>query len=331
MPSTTTRERAGLGRLVQMLGLVLVAAAATLSQPAYAEPGELRELARQFQSLSSLGFWAELQMDFSLKGLNEMTDQPAEPDPVDAAPPIPVFGHLEYWASGDQYWIDSQVDPDRLPGLQTTTAFDGQRFQLLIGSTGLLLTRLNDPQTIVPTVENPLLALLQFRYPLTDDNAHHQLGLEDIQEDVIPDSFWTVEWVPVNDNGRELERAVFPGGVWEQRAYTFNVLALPGARNRPVRIDRVALDGRVYTTMQFLDYQRADTAGGSAWWPQQVIMQAFDEQGNFFGKTTYWLVALNIDSPLAPEFFRIPVECADFVWDDDQRQFASSHLAPPVP
>lgn len=307
-------------RFTSVAVMCLGAALAQAPHRATADSGDLRDLVQQFQSASSLAFWAELQMELSPSAMGEMADELAIPASGDQVPPAPVFGHIEYWASGDHYLIDSQLDPDRFPEMQTRVAYDGQRFQLLL-SNGVLTTSAHESATIVTPVPNPLFELLQFRYALTDNNYQFELRLKDIQHDSIPDSFWNAEWTLLEDSGRALERAVFPGGVYEQRPYEFHVYVLAGERNRPIRIDRVAPDGRIYTSAAFSDYRRVDAVGGTGWWPHEVVLQAYDDQGQTAVKATYWLVSLGVDAPVSEEVFTIRAACAERVWDDDQRQF----------
>lgn len=131
-----------------------------------------------------------------------------------------------------------------------------------------------------------------------------------------------MDWVPVQEGDRLLERAVFPGGTYEERAYVHRVYVVPGSRNMPVRIDRVTKEGRV-TSAEFSDYVRRDSAGGPSFWPQNVLLRAFDSSGTEVCRISFALSDIAVDVQYSKEAFVISPDSAARVWDDDRREFVT--------
>jgi hypothetical protein len=237
-----------------------------------------------------------------------------------------IMGEIEYWAAGDNYRINSYVDPAKYPGMDTQVAYNGERFQLLRLSASTLSYSVRDSASLLPILPNPLLELLQFRYPVTDENSPYRLRLKDIVKDKIPDAFWNVEWVSVKEKHRILERAEFPGGTYEGQEYVHAVYAVPGSRNKPVRIDRVTARGPV-TSAEFSHYFRVDTADGPSFWPRRVVLKAFDVEGEQVGKISFIITSFSLGAKIPPETFTISLEAAERVWDDDRAEFVVSSPA----
>lgn len=277
---------------VACLTLATLLSAAT----AHAGTGGLDDLFRQFQTLTSLHFTADAAVEIDCSDAGQPAGSAAAP----AA--RPVFGHFEYWAAGPKYRIRSHAD---LPGMSIDVAWNGSQYQLLLPS-GVLSVGSTDSDTILPTLPNPLLQLVQFCYPETDANLGVELRLRHIQGDDVPDEFWSVQWTPTSLDGEPVERAIFPGGTWQGRTYVHHVYARPGEHRTPLRIDRVDTNNVVFTSAEFSDYRRIDTADGPTWWPHQVLLQAFDEQGRRAGWVLYKITTLEVNTPLPAEAFTIP-------------------------
>jgi hypothetical protein len=276
---------------------------------------DLKDLITQFQSASSLSFSASVAQVFSSSNAPPCE---AEPSP----PPEPVEGQLDYLASGDNYRINSYLEPDKAPGMQTQVAWDGQKFQLLL-SNGTLSCSSRNSASLLPILPNPLLELLQFRYPLTDENYRFDISLKDVRDDRIPDEFFNVVWTRVEEGDRILERAVFPGGTYEDQTYVHQVYTLPGHRNMPVRIDRVTKSGRI-TSAEFSDYVRLESSQGPTFWPRNVVLLAFDLDGIEAGRISYAIgnLAVNTEHPKAA--FVLDPAAATRIWDDDRGTFVTT-------
>ncbi len=277
-------------------------------------PEQLADLIHQFQRIKSLSFAADVSM--VQYALDDCT--------FDLELPLgePILGRFEYWAADGRYRANSYVDPDRLPGWQTQVAYDGRRFQLLLPN-GVLSYSAQDSAAIVPGLPNPLLELLQFRYPLTDDTAHLSVQLKDVRGDQVPAEFFQVDWVRMQDGSRELERAVFPGGIFQGQSYVHHVYVLAGSRHMPVRIDRVS-EGRVVSSVEFSEYDRLDSAAGPTFWPRKVILRTFTSDGRPAAEIAYDLGQIAVDLELPPEIFVIHSGSAPAgIWDDDRREFVT--------
>ncbi len=311
---------------------VCVSAAVTLSLLATAAPAaELEDLPARFRAVGSIHLDAEVIMTYDprLAGLED-TPGVGPPGGTDRAGTGPtagtttVAGRFEYQADHHRYRVKSQVDPAKLPGMATEFAFDGTRFQFLHADKTLTYSR-HDPATVLPGLPNPLFQLLQFLYPLTDETQHLEVRFKDVVSDQALSTFQKAEWTSVEDGGRKLERAEFPGGTYEGEAYVHHVFVVPGERDRPIRIDRVS-ESRRLTSSEFLDYRPVRTAAGLSWWPHRIVLSAFTATGEAAITASFSLTTLRFDEPLNDSCFEIPTERARRVWDDDMRQLV--HAAP---
>ena len=206
--------------------------------------------------------------------------------------------------------------------MQTEVAYDGRRFQLL-RSDGTLSYSGQDSAVILPVLPNPLLELLQFRYPLTDENFQFQLRLKDVRNDQVQKRFFDVKWASIEEGGRLLERAIFPGGTYEGRSYVHHVYAVPGRRHVPIRIERVTEHGVLMTAAEFSDYCQLDTPSGPTYWPQEVVLRAFGCEGSEVVKMSFVFSAIEADVEIPEEVFVIGAQDAARVWDDDRREFVT--------
>jgi len=296
------------------IAVVIAALLCTVYLRADPPAPELRDLMGQFQSLSALVASADVvvQMPNDIAFANNDEDcngSPANPSNK------PVTGTLDYWAADQRYKIISQLDGNLAPGMQVQVAYNSQRWQLLRAD-GTLIDSPQDNAVILPMLPNPLLEVLQFRYPLTDGNSGQYLRLKDVLQDQVPEAFWAVSWTQVNEDGRALERAIFPGGSYEGQSYVQHVFVEPGARNKPVRIDRVGEQGRL-TSAEFDDYHQV----GSGVWPYRVFLQVF-EQGRRVGWMAFTVTSLTVDTEIPQATFTMPHESAARVWIDDEQRFA---------
>lgn len=304
---------------------------------------DLGDLIAQFEQRSSLTFAASVEL------LLFRTDMFADSDafaPVPGVPlssrlrrlvgperpfvpqaGVPISGRLEYRASGDRYRIASDLEPDKYPGLQSQVAYDGETFQLLLDNNFFSYSE-QDKGTALPVLPNPVLELLQFRYPLADANYGLELRLKDIWNDRVPQEFRkvglrdvkNVTWTEVREGDRLLERAIFPGGTFEDQRYVLHVLVEPGRRNMPVRIDRVSDSGQRAST-EFSDYIRLDSAGGPSFWPKKVVIRAFESDETEVARVSFAISDIVLDAEYPQAAFTLDSCSATNVWDDDRGAF----------
>lgn len=223
--------------------------------------------------------------------------------------------------SGDRYRVNNYVDPNLYPGMDTQFAYDGQRFQLLRPSAGMFSFSSQDNDVILPTLPNPILELVQFCYPVTDANLQRRLRFKDIIGASAPIDVQNVTWTVAHEEGRSLHRAVCPGGTYEGRQYVHHVYAAPNSHNKPKRIDRITVDGVLITSSEFSRYIEAATPDGPTFWPQRVVLKAFDDKGARAGKISFNIMAFSLNAePPRQEVFSISTEGVERAWDDDLQQ-----------
>jgi hypothetical protein len=288
---------------------------------AKADPG-LQDLFLQFQSVESIKFTATVEF---------RNVQPITPECVclalNAPPGTTVTGYFEYSGQGDRYRVNSYLDPEKFEGMQTQVAYDGVRFQLLL-SDGTLSLSSQDSPTILPILLNPLLQLLQFRYPMTDDNYQYEIRLANVLNDSPPPEFFESTRGGVPGGSRTLRRATFPGGTYDGVAYEHRVYANASSLDKPIAIDRARVGGAItpdgsdaITSTEFSDYVQIDTATAPAFWPLTIVMHAYNSDGEEVASVSYKLTELLIDEELTSSDFLIDSGAAERVWDDDLGQF----------
>jgi len=293
---------------------VLLSVASTFGQTGSqgSQQTELRNLFDQFQALTSIEFRASVELTVG---------QPLADRAETIAPQQGTQGTYRYSAAGDRYKIESFVNPNKYPGLNTQVAFDGGTFYLSLEPGKLLSYGSQDHATLLPTLPNPLLQLVQFAYPETDDNSDLELHLKDVQNNAPPAAFWNVQWVAIVENGIDLEYAEFPGGSYEGQDYVHRVYAVPGARNKPFRIDRVTADGRKLTSCEFGNYFDVPAGSGETFWPRTVQMTAFDQTGTEAGHISFVLTDLSVNQAMPANSFAISTAVVAQVWNDDLQSF----------
>ncbi len=233
-----------------------------------------------------------------------------------------VKGSFYYWADGDRYRVDSDMDPDNFPAMAAKIAYDGNRLQLLHMPSALMTVSWVDNNSLMPQLPNPLFELLQFRYVLSDESKHLRIRLKDIKADAVPAQFWNVAWTNVELDGLKLDKAEFPGGVMEGKSYSHHVYTAPEKHDQPVRIDRVGEEG-IYTTTTFEHYTKVASASGVMHWPMSIEMKAYDTStGKTAGEMSFLIQKLELDNPIANEKFDIRSDTVvQRVWDDDLEKF----------
>lgn len=276
----------------------------------------LRSLFRQFQSAVSLSFQSSVVVELHAA---DASDSPE----FQKAVGTPVKGEVEFRAAGDHYHFISRAEADKLPGLTNSVAFDGNEFQLFFGGPRILSTSAQEKAGALAMLPNPLIELLQFRYPVTDQNEGRDVRFRDVQEDQVPDSFWAVTWSDETSsagNSGPLKRAEFPGGSYQGQSYVHHVYVPSGAGGRPVRIDRVASGGQVLTSLEIGDYETIGSGSAQTCWPRWFRMVAFQPNGAPAVTLTFELTSLWVNADVSDRTFRIsaPVRVR---WDDDQRVF----------
>jgi len=282
--------------------------------------GELRDLMVQLQSTASIDVKSQVEVTL----LPEIALQPACAIPVPAdSLSVPIAGRLEFRASDARHWTLSQVDQEHMPWMSVEVAYDGTKYQLL-RSDGTLSIGPVDSAAILPALPNPVMQLVQFRYPLNDANAATEFRLQDVWNDQVPESFWNVSWEQIVENGFVREAAVFPGGVYEGRSYVHRVIVPVTRRRTPVRIERIDDQGNLLTSAEFSDYRKITTVSGDGWWPHRIVLKAFAESNVMVGQIAHTITDLSVDATMSQESFVIDPSKAARVWDDVQSQFVQA-------
>lgn len=272
---------------------------------------DLRDLFEQYRAVSSLHFVASVEVTMSATAAACCQYIP---------PGITIKGSMEFWAEGGNYRVNSYMEPDKYPGMDTQIAYNGEKFQMLRLSANTLSYSSQDQPGGVMSLPNPLLELIQFRYPVTDANAHLSQRFKDVTGDHVPPSFWNSAWTSVEEDLRMMDRVEYPGGRYEGRDYVHHVFAMPGARNLPVRIDRVTASGARITSSEFSQFEKIAAGNLATYWPQIAVLRAFEENGKEAGRMSFILKHLEVNAEFAPEVFTIDTDGVR-VWDDELEEF----------
>lgn len=274
-------------------------------------PADPDTIFEQFRTLRALHFSAAISATFSMAFADD-------PDPPAAALGVPIAGTLQYWAAGDRYRIESSFDNERFPGMSMRVAYDGRVFEMALPD-GTVTTSAHEKSAALPILApNPLLELVQYRFPISDENVAREFRLKDLQ--AAPLGTPAFNWALDNLRGEPVERAVLPGAVHDGQAYVHHVFVQPGQRGKPIRIDRVTGDG-VATTSEFTDYMTVDTVRGPTYWPRRIVIQAYNPGGESVASLTYSILQLEVDGEYGDEVFTVRQGPTDRVWDDDRSEF----------
>jgi len=232
-----------------------------------------------------------------------------------------IEGKFDYVASGDQYRVDSFMDTSLYPQMDTTIAYDGDYFQMLMAQ-GTLTLKPVDTDAVTLSLPNPILELAQFLDPLDDDNADRRKQLKVVRTLAANASLDDVQWETVNLNGTQRERTILPGGTYNGVEYEHHVYVQPGDRDRPVRIDRVTVDdGTVHTSARFSHYVKHLTGQAEFHWPTNVELVKLNTQGEPQASFSYVIHNLKVNEPVDESEFTIDWSLADRVWDDAAEAF----------
>lgn len=297
-------------RCAWLLGLMSLAMPSTaLSQQS------LADFVLQFQTLDSVHIHASV--DLRILDNNGVDLGPAGEGEV-------IEGAFSYWASGEKYRIDSHMDPDLYPGMMTSIAFDGENFQMLLGDSQILAVSSQDTDRAAMMLPNPIAEMLQFLYPLTDENLTKRVRLKDIQtNDTLIAQTANVAWMP-HEQGvlavEHLERAIFPGGTYAGIEYEHHVYVQPGKRHRPIRIERVAHDGMVLTRTHLSHYDAVQFGEGVAHWPRHIVLEGYNPNAERAGYATFIILNLKLNEPIDDSIFTLDRE-GKKVWDEDALQY----------
>lgn len=230
-----------------------------------------------------------------------------------------MSGSFDYYVDNSQYRINSHMDPNDYPGMNTDIAFDGTDFQYFERETGVLHITGGEPADGGSvTLPNPLFAPVEFLIPIHEDDPPGPIHIDDVRNATANASASGVTWTPVQLDGRSYERAVFPGSVYYGQDYDYHVLVYNGERHRPRRIERVADDGTVLSRTTLEHYKRIVQSDGTVtYWPQQVKMEAFDPVTNdAFGEKTFQIHTLKINEAVPAGTFTIDWSEAGAVLND---------------
>lgn len=305
--------------LFVLFAWVLVPSAARADLPV--ESDGLRSLFAQFQADRSVYFKAGVEILI----IRADASYPAEYQGVVG---VPIDAEVEYWAEGERYHYRSQVENDNLTCYNGAVAFDGDQFQIFFGESRLLSVSSTDKAGVFGVLPNPILQLVQYRYPVSDQNDPVSVRLKDIRSDLVPESFWNVVWTnvpaPPNSPNRAMKVAQFPGSEYEGQDYVQNVFVPVGLGSQPARIELVTTSGRIFASIEFGDYITIGEGAEQTWWPRSVVMTGYESDGTPAIELRYTITALAVNAEIPVEEFRIDPTEATKLWDDDAQVFRAS-------
>lgn len=285
--------------------------------PSFADDtGGLANLVRQVKTIESIHIRASVDMRIF------------DSDGKDIGPSgngVVVEGTYELWMSGEKYRVDSFMDPAMYPGMSTILAYDGDQFQMLMGDSGILTVSSQDTDVAAMTLPNPIVEMLPFLSPLDDQSAVRRVRLKDLSSETRSvDSIARAGWEPIEQGYmavERLERTVLPGGVYRGIAYDHYVYATPGKRDRPIRIDRVMPDGKIWTSTEFSHYFEIVTDKGLVtYWPRHIEFKGYNSVGELGGQMSYAIIDLELNQPIDKMVYTLDRKNL-LVWDEDEERY----------
>ena len=231
---------------------------------------DLDQILEQYAAVGQMHMIANMQLEISSGG--ELCCTGLGTEAV-----VPIEGSLVYSADGEMWRLDSFMDPVRYPGMDTSLLYDGQLFAYFEAGVGVLATQADaNPKVWGMMLPNPAFEAVQFLFPMTDENAHRQPRLVDVQALAAETTLQSIVWGTGIVDDVVLDLAEFPGGVYDGTSYTFHVYTKPGVHSRPLVIDRVDSDGALLTRTRLSIYETIPLGGGVSVWPRTIAWQVFD-------------------------------------------------------
>ena len=243
---------------LRITALAVLGAAA----PAAAQPGP-DEILSQYDAITTLSL--DLAVTIHMYEEEDVCEQ--------VVSSVEIAGIMKYFADGPKVRLDSQVDQELYPGLDTAVAFDGQQFQYLVRDRSILSV---ETATGVPTDEammtlpNPFFEIIQHFSPVTSANPGAPVQWGAIKAIAASATMQNATWSPITVDGRELERAILPGGTNEGDSYVHHVYVRPSQRGRPNQIDRVSDEGTLLTRSTFDNYATVAVGQSQQFWPHSM-------------------------------------------------------------
>jgi len=261
-----------------------------------ANAGELDDLLAQYATVQSATISASVQINLISGGgatecCGTLVTVPAN-DPIE--------GDFWYVVDGDQWRMESFMDPARYPGMDTALLFDGAQFAYLARDTGVMgIEQGAPPASLGMTLQNPLFEPLQFLFPIDDANELGQIQLTDAWEKAATTDLSNVQWDPVFVEGRHMHAATFPGAVYNGVPYQHHVYAPTDDHPRPTFIDRVDENANVVTRTKLLHYESVVSENGQliTWWPRRISWDVFDSQGQLVVQMSMIIEEVSVNDP----------------------------------
>jgi len=233
-------------------------------------------------------------------------------------------GTYEYWAEGDRYKMKCHTD-DQLGFLKDVdVAYDGKRFYFLDRGSGTLSYQQQDVTKTTGALPNPLFLPVDFLSIDDDDCYSCALRWADLKShskrwDYRASGMKVKSQVKDETTGHTVTELEMPGGTKAKRAFKLRVRMAEtiDGETRPIRIDRVGLDGKVLTSMTFENFAPSDLGE----FPRTITFEGFDEDSNVAARMVYTVNTLEINQPIENSTFAIAFNEAEGIWDSDEMRF----------
>jgi hypothetical protein len=297
---------------------ILIFATGVILVPSYTARAERDEMLQNFTEIERMVLHAGMEM------VAHPPFVPGGCDGCDIATSQIINADVEFYASGDQWRLNSYADPALYPGMDTQIAWDGNKFQYFIPPAGLLSISTGElPQSNGVALPILLFSTLEHFIPPDDANPTFVPRLADVRQIASEKSHEEVQWTAVQVDGRAYERATYPGGVFQGTAYDHVVYVRPLLPSYPARIDRVNQEGQVLERMTFTGYDRFLTGDGSLmYWPTVIKAELLKpDDGTVLAEMKFIIRVLKVnDSASLPAgIFNIDWAAAESVFLDGEK------------
>lgn len=310
MRTTTRKGRlCGSALVLMLLASLSSATAETVEKPASPGLETLADIEKRYSEISSVRMEATFAM--TVHG-EEGSDATGEP--------VIGAGTIYYWAQGESYRVRTEAD-DRLGILgDLDIAFDGDRFQTFRPNSKILTLKAGDVLTI-PVLPNPFYLPLDFLSPEADDCPFCKLRLRDLAN---PETWRKAEVRHAfaqahTPEAAEAILAEIPAAELGGQPFLRRVrIGIGETAGRVQAIERVTADGKLLAGMMMSSYTTYRGPGVRADLPAVVDLFEYDpESGNLLTETRFIVRTLELNRPIEETVFRIDLELATYVWDED--------------
>ncbi|MGE5610053.1 MAG: hypothetical protein ACM359_12430 [Bacillota bacterium] len=268
----------------------------------------LAKLQQQYRAVSSIQFKTSSNLSATDQGGPQLS-------------PI-MRGSCAYWASGENYRIDTKLEPLQAPPDESITAYDGVRWQFFEEKTSRLIYKKANENRQPICLPNPLLAPLAFFRPPAGEN-----GVKLLWAEAQSPAFWDalgrdVQWVQATDDGQGFT-AECRGRLSDGTPFVSHIRFGTQPDYLPTEIDWIP-EGKAAIRYRLEQYEQQVVDGQTFYWPKQVRFSLSDPKQPIKGELITSIEELKLNAKIPADLFTLDFTKPAIIYDDDARAFVKT-------